>query len=289
MITFGSSTITWSNQWDGRLGGRIIAEAAAAGVDVLELPLLDPASFDAALHRRQLADAGISAVVGTGLPPGLAPAVNQGAALDMLRRAVDATAELGAPVLGGVLYGTIGDRTGAPVTAGERGAIVDVLGEAARHAAAAGVTLGIEPLNRYESHLCTTVSEACEIIRLTGADNLRVSPDTFHMNIEEPDVPAALLAAGPLVGNVQVCDNDRGVPGTGSIDFVALFRALARIGFDGTILLESFAVTGPGFPPACYYRAPVCTPGELLAQSMPFLRDAAAEAGLLGAGVSIGA
>jgi len=109
---------------------------------------------------------------------------------------------------------------------------------------AEGVTLGIEALNRFESDLTSTAAETCAIARACGSDHIGVLLDSFHMNIEEKDPPAALRAAGDTLVHYHVSDNDRGRPGSGRYDFQADARALAEIGYDKWVTAEMFVMSG---------------------------------------------
>nr|CAA9222307.1 D-tagatose 3-epimerase [uncultured Armatimonadetes bacterium] len=118
--------------------------------------------------------------------------------------------------------------------------IVQELGDAAQ---AANTLLLLEPLNRYEQHLLRRQADGVEIVERAGHPSVAVISDFFHMHIEETDTPAALRAAGRHVRHVHLADNTRQEPGTGDIDFVAGFRALRDIGFDGYMAYEC-GVTG---------------------------------------------
>lgn len=116
--------------------------------------------------------------------------------------------------------------------------LVDALGELASHAESEGVTVFFEPLNRYEDHMVNRLDQGAEIVRAVGSDAVKLVVDTYHMNIEEDDPPAAICAVGPLVGHVQLGDSARWQPGTGHFDFATTVDALDDIGFDGWLALE---------------------------------------------------
>jgi sugar phosphate isomerase/epimerase len=119
----------------------------------------------------------------------------------------------------------------------DRRVLLEGLGELAAHAEAEGVWIALEPLNRYEDHMVNTVAQAAELT--TGAGPAAgVCADVYHMNIEEDDPPAALVAAGARLRHVHVCDTNRFQPGAGHLDFAATFAALAKAGYDGWLGLE---------------------------------------------------
>lgn len=117
--------------------------------------------------------------------------------------------------------------------------LIDGLGRLGEVAAEAGVTLYLEPLNRYEDHMVNRLEQAVALIEAIGLDSVRIGADTYHMNIEEADPAAALLAAGPYIGHVQASDSNRLEPGAGHVDWPLFGATLAAIGYDGPIAIES--------------------------------------------------
>ncbi|MER7416951.1 sugar phosphate isomerase/epimerase family protein [Micromonospora peucetia] len=122
--------------------------------------------------------------------------------------------------------------------AGDRRVLIDALGELGEHARAEGVTLFLEPLNRYEDHMVNRLDDAVALCASVGLPSVRVVADTFHMNIEEDDVHRALRAAAPYLGHVQVSDSNRLQPGAGHLDWPALVRTLLEIDYRGWLALE---------------------------------------------------
>ncbi|MFI6159991.1 sugar phosphate isomerase/epimerase family protein [Micromonospora sp. PTRAS2] len=121
--------------------------------------------------------------------------------------------------------------------AGDRQALLDALGTLGEHARAEGVTLFLAPLNRYEDHMVNRLDEAVALCAAVGLPSVRVAADTFHMNIEEDDVHAALRAAAPYLGHVQVSDTNRHQPGAGHLDWPQLVRTLRDLGYPGWLAL----------------------------------------------------
>ncbi|MEU1542475.1 sugar phosphate isomerase/epimerase family protein [Actinacidiphila glaucinigra] len=112
------------------------------------------------------------------------------------------------------------------------------LTELGEHARAEGVTLFLEPLNRYEDHMVNRLEQAAELIRAVGLDSVRIGIDSYHMNIEETDPAAAILAVAPLIGHAQVSDSNRFQPGAGHLDWPAWLGALDAAGYDGYLAAE---------------------------------------------------
>jgi D-psicose/D-tagatose/L-ribulose 3-epimerase len=110
----------------------------------------------------------------------------------------------------------------------------------ARYAGDRGVVLGIEPLNRFETSFINLASQAVEVIDRVNHPSCRILLDTFHMNIEEKSLGAAIRAAGHRLCHFHACENDRGAPGSGNVTWGDVKQALADIGYDGPVVIESF-------------------------------------------------
>ena len=110
--------------------------------------------------------------------------------------------------------------------------------------AANDVTLGIEAINRFETDLVNTAEEAAALAELSGSARVGVLLDTFHLNIEEKDVGAAIRGAGDRLVHFHISDNDRGVPGSGHVPWAEVRSALNDIGYDGWIVAEMFVIAG---------------------------------------------
>jgi sugar phosphate isomerase/epimerase len=124
----------------------------------------------------------------------------------------------------------------------DRKVLLDALVELGEHAAREGVWLALEALNRYEDYMLNRLDQvvdlADEVRRATGTDAVRACADFFHLNIEEDDLPKAIVAARPLISHVHVDDSNRLQPGTGHLDFAGAFGALREIDYDGWHTLE---------------------------------------------------
>ncbi len=169
--------------------------------------------------------------------------IRRAEALAAMQELCDVAGEIGAKgVVTPASYGMHSNRLPpftAPRTAQEdRTILIDMLGQLGNHAATRGVSVWLEPLNRYEDHMVNTLAQGTSLCRAVGLQSVKLMADLFHMNIEEADIGASLRAAGNLVAHVHLADNHRVEPGLGHTDFAAAFRALADIGFDGFGAIE---------------------------------------------------
>jgi D-psicose/D-tagatose/L-ribulose 3-epimerase len=283
MQGFGIHSSIWTMRWTPDAAEMAVAEAVRHGFDFIEVALLDPPIVDAA-HSRALFDrTGVRAVCSLGLPEACWPSVNPDAGLEFLKVALDKTAAMGADALSGVTYGGIGQRTGLPPSECELDNVARCLEAAARHAKSLGIAFGIEPVNRYETHLINTGWQAVAMIERVGAENIFVHLDTYHMNIEEKGAANGILAARDHLRYIHLSESDRGVPGAGTCDWDEIYATLAAIGFKGGLAMESFM----NMPPELAYGLSVWRPvaestEQVIGEGLPFLRQKARQYGLIG-------
>jgi D-psicose/D-tagatose/L-ribulose 3-epimerase len=242
----GVHALVWSGGWDEADARRAIEGAAATGYDLVELLLMDPDSIDVPMTRRLLADSGMRVTASLGLSADTDVSSEDEQTVDrgrnLLRRAVEVAADLGAEYVGGVVYGAL-RKYSAPVTAAGRRHAVAAVAEMGSLAAREGIPVGLEIVNRYESNLLNTAEQAVAFIEETGSDNVYVHLDSYHMNIEEHDLGLAVRRCGDRLGYVHIGESHRGYLGSGTVDFTSLFRALVETGYSGPITFESFSST----------------------------------------------
>ncbi len=241
----GAHTFIWSPRWD-RTGARhAAAQAAAAGYDLIEIPLLDPSVVDPGDTIRLLEDLGLSCTCSLGLPAAAhLPAAPQ-QALAFLTQAIRVAAELGSPWLTGALYANIGTLTGSEPTDEELDAVARILHVVAARAADCGVKLGLELINRYETYILNTTDQAVALIDRIDAPNVYAHLDTYHMNIEQPSFTDAIRELGPRLGYIHLADSHRGTIGEGHVPFDEIFETLAILGYDGPLIIEAFHNADP--------------------------------------------
>tara|TARA_Y100000780_G_scaffold79223_1_gene71758 strand:- start:17 stop:457 length:441 start_codon:yes stop_codon:yes gene_type:complete len=102
------------------------------------------------------------------------------------------------------------------------------------------IKLGIEPLNRYETDFINTVDEGLKLCELIDHPNVGLLLDVYHMNIEEKNICQSIEKAKDKLFHFQVAENDRGIPGTGSINWLEIFNTLKKINYNKNVSLEMF-------------------------------------------------
>jgi D-psicose/D-tagatose/L-ribulose 3-epimerase len=195
--------------------------------------------------------------------------------IDFSKRLIDLSNDAGAVVFGGMIYCGWGYLTGKMRTEDEWKWAVEGYQEIASHARSTSkLILGIEPVNRFESHFINTAADAVRFIGDVGMPNLKVHLDTFHMIREEKNITEAVLTAGADLGYVHACENQRGIPGTGLVPWVEFFRALQQVGYDGCITIESFDPDMERIAKlCCIWRKLADSPEQLATEGLSFLKS----------------
>lgn len=257
----------------------------ALGYDFVELLVPEPGEIDLAQARAALADAGLGVVLAARVNLERNLASDDGAAhragIDYLKYTVDCAVGLGATIVGGPLTGNplvFAGRPPRPVDEPERLArkarCIAGLKEAGDHAAAADIVLAVEPLNRFESDVLCTTQQAMELLDAVGHPAVKMMLDTFHMHMEEASIAEAILLAGDRLAHFQANENHRGFPGTGSTDWVGVFRALHEIGYAGPVSLEPFRRDDDRFGvPFAQWRPPHEDESDRLAAASAFIKS----------------
>lgn len=257
----------------------------ALGYDFVELLVPEPGEIDAAEARRALDDAGLGVVLAAriNLERNLSsydPKAHRNG-IEYLKYAADSAKALGATIVGGPLTGNplvFAGRAPKPVDEDERLArkarCVAGLKEAGDYAAERGVTLAVEPLNRFESDVLCTTQQAIELLDAVDHPAVQLMLDTFHMHMEEANLAEAIRLGGARLVHFQANENHRGFPGTGSTDWVEVFRALNEIGYRGPVSLEPFRRNDDRFGvPFAQWRPPHEDESARLRESASFIKS----------------
>ncbi len=251
MNKLGVHALVWEKGWSHEECARAIARTAAVGFDLIEIPALDPGSIDTAFTARELQKAGIGATSSMGLDASTDISSDdrekERRGQERLEQAVSVIRDIGATHMCGILESAF-QKYAVPTTAEGVKRSCEILARVAEKAAASGITMGLEVVNRYESNVLNTASQAVEMCRRIGASNVKVHLDVYHMNIEESDIGQAIVDTGDYLGYFHTGDSHRGYMGSGSIDLAGVFRALVKADYQGPITFESFSSRVVGQP-----------------------------------------
>ncbi len=253
-----------------------LEEAARLGFDGVELSLLGMDDATTSRLRAQAASLGIELTCTTGLAPHQDltsdDADVRAAGVEALQHALRTADALGARQLSGVVYAPWGQRRMEGRDVRWRRAVSGITAAAAL-AAELGITIGIEAINRYETDLVTTAADATRMAADVDHPNVGVLLDTYHMNIEEKDVAAAMGAAGARLVHLHVVENDRGVPGSGHVPWDAVVEGVRATGYGGWATLEMFVQADRRVSPdLAIWRDIEADPSDAARRGLAFLR-----------------
>lgn len=228
-------------------GYDFIDKAASIGYDGVEIPTFDGNIDENAINQKlQSVSGNLKAiVVGGGSPDKDVSSTDTSIrekGLEYIKKLIDKADRIESDMVCGPLYSAVGKalyltdeekKKSLQRTAG-------VIKDAAKYAADKGIEIALEPLCRYDSYLINTTEQMMSFIEMTDSPNVGILLDTFHMNIEEDSMIEPILLAGEKFRHFQVCENNRGVPGKGQMDWEGIRKTVKRSGYNGWISLESF-------------------------------------------------
>lgn len=256
----------------------ILAKLKQAGYDGVELPLFEGGAAHYQEVARELKNQGLACTTVTVVGPDANPispnkAVRE-AAGERIKWAIEMTATLGGEFLCGPYHSPLAVFSGTGPTEDEKQRAADVLRRAAEEAQKANVMLAIEYLNRFECYFLTTAAQAKDLVARVDHPNFKMMYDTFHANIEEKDVAAAIKSITGSFVHVHISENDRGTPGTGHVHWNETFRTLRQVGYDGWLVIEAFGRALPALAAATkVWRDLFPTAEEVYTQGLRFMKE----------------
>jgi D-psicose/D-tagatose/L-ribulose 3-epimerase len=244
-MKFGASTFIWVSPFSNATLD-LTDKVRGMGFDILEICIEDPKTIDPKSILQRLEKTGVEALVCGAFGPDRDASSDdptvRGQAVDYIKKCIDFARDLKSPVVAGPMYSAVGKTR--LLSKDERGKqwelAIESLQKAADYAAERDVKLAIEPLNRFETDFINTVDQGLEFVNRIARPNVGLLLDTFHMNIEEKDLGAAIRQAGPHVFHFHTSENDRGTPGSGHVEWTSVKDALQSIGYPGPVVIESF-------------------------------------------------
>lgn len=200
--------------------------------------------------------------------------------LQYIKDMTDFAVKIDCKVIAGPLYSAVGKAR--QISEDEKKQqwdwAVENLKIAAEYAQDKGIKLAIEPLNRFETDFINTVEQGLELIARIGYSNVGFLLDTFHMNVEEADIPGAIRSARGLIMDLHTCANNRGTPGQDNFDWKAIAAAIRDAGYDDYCIIESFTPDCKEIAKAASVWRPFAKSPEAIAENgLPFLRKVFAE------------
>ncbi len=244
MVKTAVHTALWSPEMTPENVARVTESAARIGFDAVSLPMRGPSDLDISGVAAAISASGVGALCTAGMCAG----GDIGSADTEARRighahlslVIACARDIGIKQINGPVYGPLGKAT-EPVTLDGFRRSAETLAGLADAAAESGITLCVEILNRYETALLNTVAQGLEYLELANRPNIKLHLDTFHMAIEERDVPAAVAKALPKLGYFELDQSHRGALDEGSLDLSAMTEPLADGGYQGFVGVEAFS------------------------------------------------
>lgn len=268
-MKYGINLYLWADDMhDGLMP--VLEKLKKIGYDGVEVPIFDLDRAKWKLWSKRLDDLGLERTANTVIAPEHNPLSDdpaiRAAALEHLKAVIDCCATVGSSILCGPHQVALGVFTGKGATADEWKRSVEHLRRAAEYAAGAGVVLAEEVVNRFELYHLNTLDQGISLVDEVGHPNCRLHLDTFHAHIEEKNTADAVRRAGSRIAHVHVSENDRGVPGTGSVAWDSTFGALRDVGYDGWLTVEAFGNFLPNLAAATKIWRPLFASEEQLAK-----------------------
>jgi D-psicose/D-tagatose/L-ribulose 3-epimerase len=280
-MKFGVNLFIWTANFDGS-HVPLLPRIKAAGFDGVEIPMYKGRDFAVADAKRGLKDSGLEVTICSILVDGLSmisdDASIRAKAVEQVKENIATTAECGGKLIAGPLYSPVGYLAGRRRTEDEWKRAVDCWQQLGPVLTAYGVTAAIEPLNRFETFFLNTAQDAARFCDEVNHPNVGILFDTFHANIEEKDIAQGYRTVARHLKHVHTCENDRGTPGSGHVEWRPVFEAIRDIGYDGWLTIESFGSNLPEIAAAAaIWRDLAATPEDVAFDGVKFIRQLWAE------------
>jgi D-psicose/D-tagatose/L-ribulose 3-epimerase len=242
-MKIGVSAFAWTTKFSHAHIG-LLPKIREHGLVGLEIPMFDPASLATSDIRRAFEANDLECTICAILPEGINPispdASVRKKSLAHLVQCVETAAELGAHLMGGPLFAPIGYLPGRRRNVEEWNWAVEAFQALSDVLDANQMTLSIEPVNRSETFFLMTASDAKAFTDAVNHPRVGVTIDTFHANIEEKNIADAVRSLGHRLKHIHASENDRGLLGSGHVDFPEIVTALRQIAYDGYLMIEGF-------------------------------------------------
>jgi D-psicose/D-tagatose/L-ribulose 3-epimerase len=278
-MKFGVNTFLWSEEF-GLDSLELLPRIREAGFDGVQVPLFRPATFPAAAVRKGFGDNSLECTICSIFVDGQSlisdDSTARKVAQQQIRDVIRVGAEAGSKSVVGPLYCPIGYLPGRRRTSDEWKRAVEGFQSVSDTLTSYGMTLAIEPINRFETFFLNTCADSAALCDDIGDPNIGVLFDTFHANIEEKGMGAGLRTLGKHLMHLHTCENDRGIPGSGHIEWEEIFRTLKETGYDGWLTIEGFGFVGKLSTAVCIWRDMAPSPELIAFEGVKFLKSMAA-------------
>jgi D-psicose/D-tagatose/L-ribulose 3-epimerase len=275
-MKYGINTLLWTAGFDAS-HLRLLPKFREKGFDGVEIARFDFTAFPAAEIRRACEREGLQPIFCSALTGDLnlvSPDADvRRRAREFLMTGIETAAELGADTFVGPFCSPVGYHTGQRRTEDEWQRAVEGFQSITAVLDQYGVALANEPLNRFETHFLNTAADAVLLCEEVNHPRVGILFDTFHANIEEKRIGDALERAAKWLRHVHACENDRGIPGSGHVEWNDVFAVLHRIGYNRWVVIESFGSRIPEIAKAaCVWRDLALSSEAIAFEGLAFLK-----------------
>lgn len=244
-MKYGISSYVWVSPFSSHTLDQL-QHAKDIGFDIYEIGVENPEVIDIELVKEEADKIGIAVHIcgafGERRDIGSDIKEYREEGMQYIKTLIDMAKVTGSPYVAGPMYAATG-KTGI-ADGGERKRqreyVLENMKHIAEYAASRNIKLALEPLNRFETDFMNTVYQGLMLMDELKQDNVGFLLDTFHMNIEEKNIPSAIRLAGNKLYDFHACANDRGTPGEDHFNWPEIKKALADINYDGSVVIESF-------------------------------------------------
>lgn len=279
-VTFGVTTWLWTSPFTTKSIPELFSKIAEMGFDAVEIAVEDPELIDASAVKKGLKQYGLQAVVCGAFGP-TRDLTNEDTAIhencfSYIRSCFDLCNILETSFLAGPMYSAVGKARMVPPEQRKREweLAVKNLCIVCEMAEARNLEIALEPLNRFESDLVNTSADVIRLIDDISHPAAKIMLDSFHMNIEEPDIEKAIISAGDKLIHFQVSENYRGTPGTGQTRWDACKRGLEAINYNSVVSIESFTPENKELAGAvCFWHPMAESQDKFASEGLQFLKN----------------
>lgn len=265
--------LLWGTEIDSNLFS-ILEEIKNIGFDGIEIPIFNTDPKHWIQWRKKIDELQLEAVAVTINGPEynlISPDSSMRTkTLKRNKMALECAAELGSTLLTGPFHSALGVFSGTKASNDEKKWAVENLYLLSEYGSTFGITLGLEYLNRFESYLVSCADELIELVNAIDHPNCKMMFDSFHANIEEKNLSAAIEKMGEKLVHVQLSENDRSTLGKGHINFHEIIKTLKKINYKGMISIEAFSTK---LSAANIWRKMFNSESELIQESYNYLKQ----------------
>lgn len=275
-LQYAVHAFAWTTSWSNETL-HLIDHSKELGFDLIEIPLMELDKIDPPKIRERLEEVGLGVCVSTACSEDTDVSSEDAEirkhGIDYLKQCVHAAQGIGATCFSGVLYSAIGGRIDGMPDENYWKRSATALREVAKLAGDLGIMLGLEPINRYETFMVNTADQALELLHMIDEPNVRIHLDAYHMNIEENDFYEPTKKVAPYLCHYHLSESHRGIPGTGTVNWEEIYRALGEVNYTGIVGLESFIDVSAAMRAAtCVWRPMASSSDTLVTKGLQYFK-----------------